>query len=115
MRTALILLLAFWGSLVPAWAQPNAQEEVQKGHLLAATICAICHVAAPDQTYPPTIKPPAPSFVSIAQRKDTNADTLRVFMTKTHRGLDAPKGMPDPMLMDYQVEEIVAYILSLRK
>ncbi len=115
MRIALVLSQFLSTGLSSASAQPNAEDDIQKGHQLAATICAICHVAAPDQAYAPIIKPPAPSFESIAQRKDTNAGSLRLFMTKTHRGLDAPKGMPDPELMDYQVREIISYILSLRK
>jgi len=35
-------------------------------------------------------------------------------MTTTHRGLDNPKGMPNPELMDFQIKEIVAYFLSLQ-
>ena len=69
-RTVLVLLLIYWVGLFSAFAQPGAQDEVQKGHQLAATICAVCHVAAADQRYPPIMKPPAPSFVSIAQRMD---------------------------------------------
>jgi mono/diheme cytochrome c family protein len=115
MRTALVLSLTFWAGLASARAQPYTNEDIQKGHQLAATICAVCHVAAPDQAYAPIMKPPAPSFESIAQRKDTTPDSLRLFMTTTHRGLDVPAGMPDPMLMDYQIKEITAYILSLRR
>jgi mono/diheme cytochrome c family protein len=109
------------GTAVVADAQqttpPPAQtgELVRKGHDLAVHTCAICHIAAPDQPSAPLLEQPAPSFESIAQRKDTTADSLRIFMTTTHRGLDAPKGMPDPMLMDYQLDQIIPYILSLRK
>lgn len=110
-----VLSLIFWAGLASALAQPDTNEDIQKGHQLAATICAICHVAAPDQAYKPIMKPPAPSFESIARRKDTNADSLRLFMTTTHQGLDVPRGMPNPELMDYQIREITAYILSLRK
>jgi hypothetical protein len=72
-------------------------------------------VAASDQRFMPVLQPPAPSFDSIAQRNDTNADSLRTFITTTHRGLDHPKGMPNPYLADYQITQVVAYILSLRK
>ncbi|MGE5365832.1 MAG: c-type cytochrome [Betaproteobacteria bacterium] len=88
-------------------------DDVRKGHFLAAHICAICHVAAADQAYPPIMKPPASSFASIAQRMD--AEPLKNFMATTHRGLNNPKGMPNPQLMDYQIKQLVAYILSLRK
>jgi hypothetical protein len=78
-------------------------------------LCGQCHVAAPDQRFMPDLNPPAPSFESIAQRKDINADSLRTFLTTTHRGLDRPKGMPNPYLLEYQVRQVIAYLLSLRK
>jgi mono/diheme cytochrome c family protein len=115
MRTVVTLGLALWVGFCPASAQPEAKGEIQNGHRIAATICAVCHVGAPDQAYQPIMKPPAPSFESIAQRQGVNAESLRQFITTTHRGLDTPKGMPDPELMDYQVKEVIAYILSLRK
>lgn len=94
--------------------QATTPDDVRKGHDLAAAICGVCHVAAPDQPYAPILKPPAPSFASIAQRKDIDADSLQKFMATTHRGIDNPTGMPNPDLMDYQVIQVVAYILSLR-
>jgi len=96
-----------------AFAQPA--DDVRKGHDLAAIVCANCHVAAADQRFKPILNPPAPSFESIAQRPDTSAESLEKFMTTTHRGLDNPAGMPNPYLMDYQLKQAVAYILSLRK
>jgi mono/diheme cytochrome c family protein len=99
-----------------AFAQPAANpDDVSKGHYLAVMVCSICHVAAPDQERMPMLKPPAPPFAEIAQRADTNAASLTKFISTTHRGLDSPAGMPNPRLADYQVEEVVAYILSLRK
>lgn len=110
------LLVVLWVSICPTSAEPvNDADTVRKGHDLAAIICANCHVAASDQRFAPLLNPPAPSFASIAQRPDTNADMLQKFLTTTHRGLDNPKGMPNPYLMDYQVTQVVAYILSLRK
>jgi len=115
MPTALVLSLIFSAGLFSTLAHADQNEDIQNGHRLAVTICATCHLAAPDQASLPKLKPPAPSFASIAQRKDTTADSLRHFLTTTHRGLDAPKGMPDLDLMDYQLKELTAYILSLRK
>jgi cytochrome c1 len=100
----------------PARAQEgNTANEVNKGHELAAIVCSNCHLAAADQRFPPILNPPAPSFTSIAQRKDVTAESLAKFITTTHRGLDNPSGMPNPSLADYQVKEVVAYLLSLRK
>ena len=110
-----VILCWLVGPALAQQAQTLDPDEVQKGHRLAVTICAICHVAAPDQRFPPELASPAPSFASIVRRKEFNADWLSHFMTTTHRGLDTPAGMPNPELMDYQIKEIVAYMLSLRK
>jgi len=115
MRTLVGLLLSLM-TCCPAWAQAgDASDEVRKGHHLAALVCAICHVAAADQPYEPVLRPPAPSFASIAQRMDLDAAKLQKFIATTHRGLDEPNGMPNPELLDSQVKEVVAYLLSLRK
>ena len=116
MRTASAWLVVFWMAVYPAWGQEGETAGlVRRGHFLAIKICAVCHVAGPDQPAKPMMNPPAPSFESIAQRKHVDAASLKNFMNTTHRGLDHPKGMPNPDLMDDQVEEVVAYILSLRK
>jgi len=104
-------------SVCSAWGQEhNTADDVRQGHQVAVTVCAICHVAAADQ--PPNMPirhPPGPSFVSIAQRDDISADSLRHFLTTTHAGIDNPYGMPKPELTDFQVKQVVAYLLSLRK
>jgi mono/diheme cytochrome c family protein len=96
----------------PAAAQ---EDDVAKGHRLATLICSACHVAASDQDFQPILQPPAPPFAAIAQRNNVTADFLQTFLTTTHRDISNPKGMPNPLLLDYQVKEISAYILSLRK
>jgi mono/diheme cytochrome c family protein len=94
----------------------SAQEdEVARGHRLATLICSACHVAAPDQDFEPILRPPAPPFVSIAQRSNVTADSLRTFLTTTHRDISNPNGMPNPQLLDDQIRGVSAYILSLRK
>lgn len=98
-----------------AWSQGGNADEVNQGHILAVRICSICHFAAPDQEAKPLLNPPGPSFQSIAQRPGLTADALEKFITKAHRGLDNPKGMPNPDLAPYQVKQAAAYIMSLRK
>ena len=118
MRFTLMLLAFVLFSISPTWGQAGSAqnaEDVQKGHDLAITDCAICHVAAPDQPHPPIMRPPAPSFASIVQQKTFDENSLTHFLKTTHWGLDNPKGMPNPDLMDYQIKEIVAYFLSLYK
>jgi len=116
MQTALTCLAVLWIAVCSAWGQEGSSaEEVRKGHHLATMLCTTCHIAAPDQAYKPTLDPPAPSFESIAQRKDLSAETLRQFLTTTHQGLDKPNGMPAPNLADFQVKAIIAYLFSLRR
>ena len=115
MRIGLIAFFAFCLAAGPAFAQGATADDIRKGHDLAALVCGNCHVAAADQRFTPVLNPPAPSFESIAQRPGTTAESLEKFMVTTHRGLDNPAGMPNPYLMDYQVKEVVAYMLSLRK
>ena len=108
---------AFLGATAAAaLSQPgNAAGEIGKGHYLAVRVCAICHLAAPDQERKPMLNPPGPPFQSIAQRPGLTADALEKFIATTHRGLDRPKGMPNPDLAAYQIREVAAYIMSLRK
>jgi mono/diheme cytochrome c family protein len=114
-RTLLSFTLASVGF---TWGQAGSAqnaEDVQKGHDLAISTCAICHVAAPDQPHPPIMRPPAPSFASIVQQKTFDAESLTRFLKTTHWSLANPKGMPKPELTDFQIKGIVAYFLSLYK
>lgn len=116
MRTASIGLIVFWMAVAAAWGEEaGTTADVRGGHQLAAMLCGTCHVAAPDQPFAPILNPPAPPFASIVERKDFSAAWLQNFLTTTHRGLDMPNGMPNPYLADYQVKQVVAYLMSLRK
>ncbi len=120
-RSAMVAQAGLVGCLVLAFvlggvaAAQEGKDEVAQGHHLATLICSACHVAAPDQNFEPILRPPAPPFASIAQRSNVTADYLRTFLTTTHRDISNPNGMPNPQLLDYQIKEISAYILSLRK
>jgi hypothetical protein len=116
MRTAPLSLLVFSMAGCLAWGQAvNTTDEARKGRHLAILLCTGCHVVAPDQPYAPTLDPPAPSFAAIALRSGTTFDSLRHFLITTHQGPDNPKGMPNPDLADFQIRQIGAYLLSLRK
>ena len=100
----------------PAWAQMvNSADAARKGHDLATVACSNCHQVAVDQRAAPLPVRPAPSFDSIAQRPDINADVLEHFIITTRRSVDHPADMPNQYLLEYQVQEVVTYILSLRK
>lgn len=114
MRFALACFLALCALSRVAFAQ-DAADDVRQGHRLALEICAYCHVAASDQRTSPILQPPAPSFVSIARRPGVTTDSLRAFLATTHGADGAAKGMPNPELLDYQIRQVSAYLLSLRK
>lgn len=114
---AVAMAAAALGAAVATAAAQDSQtaDEISQGHHLAVEVCAICHVAATDQRGQPILHPPAPPFASIMQRKDVSAEWLTNFLKTTHRGLDAPSGMPNPDLADFQIKQVVAYMMSLRK
>jgi mono/diheme cytochrome c family protein len=95
--------------------EASVADDVQQGHRLAIIICANCHIAARDQPFEPILRPPAPSFESIVQRSTVNADSVGTFLTTTHRDISTPGGMPNPQLLDFQIKQVAAYLLSLRK
>lgn len=119
MRALFIALLAIGACsvLTAAQAQQAAShsDDVQNGHYLAALICSSCHVVGPNQSTEPVLKPPASSFESIARRSTTSSDSIRAFLTTTHRNISSPAGMPNPDLLDFQIRQVAAYILSLRE
>jgi mono/diheme cytochrome c family protein len=114
MRISGALLLAFLLQPHLAWGQEaGTAEDIRQGHRLASELCSICHVATPDQATLPMMHPPAPPFATILQRKDLTAEWLTNYLKTTHRGLDVPKGMPNPDLADFQIRQIVAYLMSM--
>ena len=116
LKNATVLLMSFAAITSPAWSQDtNGTDDIQNGHRLANLICSNCHVASSDQPFQPILQPPAPSFDSIAQRSTVNADFISTFLATTHRDISNPNGMPNPQLLDYQVKQISAYLLSLKK
>jgi len=109
-------LVIFTTLSTATWSQEaSVSDEIQQGHRLASLICANCHVASPDQNIPPILYPPAPSFESIAQRDNTSIDSVRTFLTTTHRDIRNPDGMPNPQLLDFQIAPVAAYLVSLRR
>jgi mono/diheme cytochrome c family protein len=115
-RNASAWLVAFGLVASTVWAQEaSVTDDVQQGHQLAVLVCSNCHIAAHDQPFVPILRPSAPSFESVAQRNNTSADSLRTFLTTTHRDIKNPEGMSNPQLLDFQIKQVAAYILSLRK
>lgn len=97
-------------------SETTDEAKVKAGRELAMLVCSACHVALPDQSIPPSLLVPGPSFEEIANRPGTTVKSIENFLATTHGNLQARgQRMPDPMLMDFQKVEVVAYIMSLRR
>lgn len=86
----------------PAWAsgEPEAGQEI------AARWCASCHATTGD---PGTRTDVTPSFPAIAAKPTTSELSLRVFLQTPH------DRMPDLQLSRQETDDLVAYLLSLRR
>jgi hypothetical protein len=49
-----------------------------------------------------------------AQSNDLSEATLRKFLSTLHRNIGRDSKMPNRLLADFQIDEIVAYLLSLK-
>jgi mono/diheme cytochrome c family protein len=114
--TALLSLapaLALLGNTA-ANSEEATSELVIAGHDFALKICANCHVVAKDQDSVPILKPPAPSFTAIVARPEATEASLRSFLSNPHGKLRQNSKMPNFQLADFQIDQIVAYLLSLK-
>jgi len=84
---------------------PVVAADPQNGHDLAAKWCAACHVVENDQS---AASADVPSFEGISNRADFDAESLKVFLIDPH-----PK-MPNMNLSRLEIEDLVAYIGSLK-
>ncbi len=107
-----ILMLS--GTIVEA-AGSRDPDLVARGGKLAQLVCSVCHVVARDDTHVPRLPEPGPSLVEVAARPSTTEASLRAYLTTKHPDMGPAGQMPNPRLLDYEIDELVAYILSLRK
>jgi mono/diheme cytochrome c family protein len=116
-RDAMTRLLAAL-ALILGFAEQHAlaqdAQKVADGHEIALKVCAICHVAAADQTVPPTMKPPAPPFADIAKRPNVTEAFLRDFLMHPHGQARAMSAMPGFLVPGYEADAVIAYLLSLK-
>jgi mono/diheme cytochrome c family protein len=108
--------VAFLPFLFAGFPSARAQEarEVAEGHAIALKVCAICHVAAEDQTLAPELKPPAPRFAEIAARPNITEAFLRDFLMKPHGEARSLSAMPRFVVTGPQADAVIAYLMSLR-
>ena len=72
---------------------------------MGAAAWADCHAVA---------GPPGPSFAEIAKGTHAAPDALRTLLTSTQSDVSHPYAMPNPELTERQIDEISAYLGSLR-
>lgn len=99
------------GALVIAAASlaaPSVEaQDIMAGERIAKIWCSGCHQV--DNRAPKTGSDAVPSFPSVAQMNSTTAMSLMAFLSTSHGR------MPDYALSRIELQNVSAYILSLRK
>lgn len=88
-------------------------REVADGRMLARHVCSACHDIGGDKPWSPTLQPPAPNFATLARQHKLDETFLRAFLAAPHGG--GKRKMPNPQLMNYQIDSLVAYLRATRK
>lgn len=86
-------------------AAPDA-DSAAAGHRLAEAWCKACHAIGPKTA---GASGAAPDFVQVANLPSTTALSLKVFLRSNH------PSMPNLILTPQQTDEVVNYILSLKR
>jgi cytochrome c2 len=86
----------------------SAQEmgDAKRGHLMAETVCSECH--AIDKGAPRSRNGDAPTFESIANTRGMTPMALRVALRTPHQK------MPNLILKNQEVDDIIAYLQTLK-
>jgi mono/diheme cytochrome c family protein len=89
-----------------AGAQAPTPGDPQAGRDYALRNCTSCHTVSPRQSPPAHT---APSFQAIADMRSTTQMSLHAFLSTPH-----PR-MPNFIVPPKDADDVIAYILSLRK
>ena len=94
--------------LLAALAAPAAAESgnAARGRALAERFCAKCHAVAPGRTGP---EPAVPSFMRMAADPEQTRSSLRQFITLPHYEMEPQT------LTSAEIDDVIAYILSLKR
>jgi mono/diheme cytochrome c family protein len=90
-----------------AGAQPKSNS-IAAGQQIATRWCSQCHLVGPEQM---RASDAVPTFAAIANKPTTTAASLRAFLQAPHWA----SRMPDLHLTRAEIDDVTAYILSLRK
>ncbi len=103
-------LLAAVVALLLAAGPAGAAEDgidVARGQELARAWCSECHQVEPDRLIGPYSD--VPSFTAVARQTSSTESAIRAFLATPH------PNMPNLMLTPAETNEVVDYILSLRR
>lgn len=106
----LALATAVWAAMLVAGPQASAQDvpgDVTAGRIFAGKVCAKCHNVRKNGDLSPL--PEAPPFQAVANHPSVTQLSLRVFLQSPHRR------MPDLHLTAQERDDVISYILSLKK
>jgi cytochrome c len=101
---AMLFMFAL-GPCQNAGAQPLGNSE--RGGILGQAWCSSCHVVRVGDRA--AVNDAVPGFQEIADRTSTTATSLRVFLQTPHLQ------MPNEVLSVAQTNDLIAYILSLKR
>jgi len=105
MRLATLTFAATLASLAAGAAHAQAGD-ANIGRTLAKTWCANCHVVDPKATVGAD---QVPTFAAIAKMASTTSMSLHTFLQTPH------SRMPNFQLERQEIDDVSAYILSLKK
>ena len=103
---AMLIAGAALAVVLPSQSRAQAYGDPDEGRRLSAGWCSDCH-----QTDPQTQvlgNDAVPRFQAVAERPSTTMMSLRAFLSTSH------DVMPNYKLSNVQIDDISAYILSLR-
>jgi mono/diheme cytochrome c family protein len=112
---AVSVALALATGTATAAEEPGAAGDVQAGRAVALKICRVCHMVSAGPQRAPVLKPPAPSFDTIANRPGATTESLLAFLKTKHQSVANYRDMPGLRITDEQSQAVVRYIMSLRK
>ena len=108
------LMMGLAASAAPK--HPSTMADPGAGRDFALRACTGCHIVSPDQPFAPLIDraPPPPDFVAIANKPNTTPQSLRRFFASL-RPVPPAGQMADPFLAQRDLENIIAFIMTLRQ
>ena len=99
--------VALAGIVVPGSVYATAIGDPQRGLSYAKKACAECHTVEDGRAVSPNIK--APNFSAIADSPGITERALVVWLQSSHHAT-----MPNLMIAPDDLDNVVAYIMSLR-